>query len=68
MAILEQHLKSLTAISLSPVHLLVIPPQRFLQLQILQLIIRRSIKLYLRIQILDYSPKSQLIKTSHPAL
>ncbi|MFM8307158.1 MAG: cyclic nucleotide-binding domain-containing protein [Microcystis aeruginosa] len=65
MAILERPLKSLTAISLSPVQLLVIPPQRFLQLQILQLCIRRSIKLYLRLQMLDYSPRSQLIKTSY---
>ncbi|MFM6063523.1 MAG: cyclic nucleotide-binding domain-containing protein [Microcystis panniformis] len=67
MAILEQPLKSLTAIALSPVQLLVIPPQRFLQLQILQLGIIRIIKLYLRIQILDYSQRSQLIKTSYPA-
>jgi len=68
MAILEQPLKHLTALSLAPVQLLVIPPQRFLQLQILQLSIIRSIKLYRRLQMLDYSPKSNLIKTSHPAL
>ncbi|BCU13020.1 hypothetical protein MAN88_35840 [Microcystis aeruginosa] len=66
MAILEQSLKSLTARSLAPVQLLVIPAQRFLQLQILQLIIRRIIKLYRWLQMLDYSPKSNLIKTSHP--
>ncbi|WP_416209697.1 cyclic nucleotide-binding domain-containing protein [Microcystis aeruginosa] len=68
MAILERPLKHLTALSLAPVQLLVIPAQRFLQLQILHLSIRRSIKLYLRLQMLDYSPKSNLIKTSHPAL
>ena len=68
MAILEQPLKSLTALSLAPVQLLVIPPQRFLQLQILQLSIIRIIKLYRWLQMLDYSPKSNLIKTSHPAL
>jgi len=63
MAILERPLKHLTALSLAPVQLLVIPAQRFLQLQIMHLSIRRSIKLYLRLQMLDYSPKSQLIKT-----
>ncbi|WP_420490011.1 cyclic nucleotide-binding domain-containing protein [Microcystis aeruginosa] len=68
MAILEQPLKHLTALSLAPVQLLVIPAQRFLQLQILHLSIRGSIKLYRWLQMLDYSPKSNLIKTSHPAL
>lgn len=72
MAILEQPLKHLTAISLDPVQLLVIPAQRFLQLllkeptlqqKILQLSIRRSIKLYRRLQIFNYPPKTKLIKT-----
>jgi CRP/FNR family cyclic AMP-dependent transcriptional regulator len=72
MAILEQPLKHLTAIALDPVQLLVIPAQRFLQLllkeptlqqKILQLSIRRSIKLYRRLQIFNYPPKTKLIKT-----
>jgi CRP-like cAMP-binding protein len=72
MAILEQPLKHLTAIALAPVQLLVIPAQRFLQLllkeptlqqKILQLSIRRTIKLYRRLQIYHYSPKSKLLKT-----
>ncbi|GEA28170.1 hypothetical protein MiAbW_02743 [Microcystis aeruginosa NIES-4325] len=68
MAIIEQPLKHLKAIALAPVQLLVIPPQRFLHLQILRLTIIRIIKLYRRLQMLDYSPKSNLIKTPHPAL
>jgi CRP/FNR family transcriptional regulator, cyclic AMP receptor protein len=72
MAILERPLKHLTAITLAPVQLLVIPAQRFLQLllkeptlqqKILKLTIRRTMKLYRRLQIYNYPPKTKLIKT-----
>jgi CRP/FNR family cyclic AMP-dependent transcriptional regulator len=72
MAIIEESLPCLTAIAVSDVLAIVIPAQRFLQLllkdspiqqKILQLTIKRTRKLYRRLQLYHYSPKTKLIKT-----